>query len=190
MILTTLCYIRKDNHTLMLKRATKDPLKENWNGLGGKFNNNESPTDCIKREIFEESGLIAINPILQALILWPKFDGINDIFCFLYNCYDFTGSLIPSCVEGSLHWILDNRLKELPMWEGDYIFLPWMIDNMKFSSEFTYIKGKFISHKVKFYEEENWNNLINNFVNKKFNLELITEADLCINQIVEIMSLM
>jgi len=59
MKLATLCYItnKKNNSTLMIHRVKKenDYHRGKWNGLGGKFEQGESPEDCAIREIKEES---------------------------------------------------------------------------------------------------------------------------------------
>ena len=59
MILSTLCYIEKDNKYLMLHRTKKknDINKDKWLGIGGKFEEGESPEECIVREVMEETGL-------------------------------------------------------------------------------------------------------------------------------------
>ena len=56
---TTLCYIERDGRYLMLHRTKKenDVNKDKWIGVGGGFEADESPEDCMKREIFEETSL-------------------------------------------------------------------------------------------------------------------------------------
>lgn len=57
MLLTTLCYMEKGNQYLMLHRVKKehDINKDKWIGVGGKFEDKESPEDCLLREVREET---------------------------------------------------------------------------------------------------------------------------------------
>ena len=120
MQLATLCYIRKDNQTLMLHRVKKenDIHEGKWNGLGGKFEAGETPEECIIREVKEESGLNIINPKLHGFISFPLFDEIQDWFVFIFSAHEFTGHIIESD-EGILKWIDDEKLSFLNLWEGD-----------------------------------------------------------------------
>ena len=63
--LTTLCYIEKDNKYLMLHRVSKknDVNKDKWIGVGGHFEEDESPEECLLREVREESGLEEVRPV-------------------------------------------------------------------------------------------------------------------------------
>ena len=64
MQLATLCYIKKNQKTLMLHRIKKqnDIHEGKWNGLGGKFEFGETPEECVIREVKEESGIEITNP--------------------------------------------------------------------------------------------------------------------------------
>ena len=57
--LTTLCYIERDGRYLMLHRTKKekDINKDKYIGVGGHFEPGESPDECLKREVLEETGL-------------------------------------------------------------------------------------------------------------------------------------
>lgn len=154
MKLATLCYVRdtKTNKTLMLHRIKKkqDMHEGKWNGLGGKFEEGESPEECVIREIKEESGLIIQNPKLKGFITFPEFDGFDDWYVFLFTVEHFSGDLIDS-KEGELKWIPDNEVTKLPLWEGDRIFIPWLSEDKFFSAKFIYENKKLISHEVLFY---------------------------------------
>ena len=148
----TLCYVRKDNQTLMLHRIKKenDIHEGKWNGLGGKFHKGESPEDCVIREVKEESGLDILNPQLKGFISFPEFSKNTDWHVFIFVAEEFTGKLINS-PEGVLEWIDNKDLLNLPLWEGDKIFLPWLNQERFFSAKFIYRNGELQDHKVTFY---------------------------------------
>jgi len=152
MKISTLCYIKKNNQTLMLHRIKKknDIHKNKWNGLGGKLIDGESPEECVKREVFEESGLIIESPKLHGIITFPKFDEIDDWIVFIYTAKNFEGNLI-ECNEGKLDWVSDDQLLRLNIWEGDKIFIPWLSQEKFFSAKFIYKKKKLADYSVIFY---------------------------------------
>ena len=136
----------------MLHRIKKenDIHKNKWNGLGGKLEPGESPEECVKREVFEESGLIIESPNLHGVITFPKFDGIDDWIVFVYTANNFEGNLI-ECNEGKLDWVSDDQLLNLNLWEGDKIFIPWLTQDKFFSAKFIYEKKNLINYDVIFY---------------------------------------
>ena len=152
MKISTLCYIKKNNQTLMLHRIKKknDIHKNKWNGLGGKLIEGESPEECVKREVLEESGLIIESPNLHGIITFPKFDEIDDWIVFVYTAKNFEGNLI-GCKEGKLNWVSDDQLLNLNLWEGDKIFIPWLSQEKFFSAKFIYKKKKLADYSVVFY---------------------------------------
>lgn len=152
MQLATLCYIIKDNKTLMLYRNKKpnDFHEGKWNGLGGKFEKSETPEECVIREVKEESGLLIKNPKLHGIITFPMFDNIKDWYVFMFTVTEFTGELIDSN-EGKLEWIPNEKLLELNLWDGDKYFIPWLFQEKYFSAKFIYEDKKYISHIVNFY---------------------------------------
>lgn len=152
MKLATLCYVFDGNLVLMLNRNKKenDMHKGKYNGLGGKFIAGETPEECAIREIEEESGLKVINPELKGFITFPAFDEIDDWYVFLFTANKFSGELIDS-PEGTLEWIEWDKVTELPLWDGDKIFLDWLQQEKFFSAKFNYFDNKFIDYSVVFY---------------------------------------
>jgi len=153
MILATLCYIRDNNRTLMLHRIKKqnDMHEGKWNGLGGKFLPGETPEECAIREIKEESGLDVTDPRLNGVISFPMFDGANDWFVFILTIDKFSGQLIESN-EGDLEWIDNDKLFDLPLWDGDKIFIKWLDNKPFFSAKFVYENGRLLNYTVSFHE--------------------------------------
>lgn len=151
MILATLCYIKQGGKTLMVFRNKKlnDIHEGKWNGLGGKFEEGETPEECIRREVREEAGLIIQNPHLHGLLMFPKFKG-NDWFVFVFTATNFSGELIES-PEGRLEWIGDEDFSGLNLWESDRIFLPWLKEENFFSARFEYEGDVMLGYSVSFY---------------------------------------
>ncbi len=98
MKLATLCYLRQNGKTLMVHRIKKpnDIHEGKWNGLGGKFEPGETPEECARREIFEESGLRVKQLALKGLLTFPLFARDEDWYAFVFVATDFEGSLIES----------------------------------------------------------------------------------------------
>ena len=148
----TLCYVKKNGKTLMLHRIKKknDIHQGKWNGLGGKMEMGESPEECVVREVLEESGFKIKNPKFRAVLTFPAFDQVKDWIVFLFTAEEFSGELI-DCDEGHLEWIDDHKLLDLPLWEGDRLFIDWLKKDKFFSAKFVYDKGALTSHTVQFY---------------------------------------
>lgn len=124
MINTTLCYIEQNGKYLLLHRVKKknDINKDKWIGIGGKFEEWESPEDCIRREALEETGLTLIRPKYRGIVTFIS-DGMNETeFMHLFTATEFEGSL-KDCDEGVLEWVDKQKVHELPHWDGDLIFL-------------------------------------------------------------------
>ncbi len=138
----TLCYIKKDDKTLMLHRIKKqnDIHEGKWIGLGGKLEKGESPEECIIREVKEESGLNIYNPVLKGILTFPNFKG-EDWYVFLYTTSNFSGE-VKECSEGKLEWIENNKIKEINISKGDRLFLEWMEKKKMFSAKFIYKEDK------------------------------------------------
>jgi 8-oxo-dGTP diphosphatase len=151
--LATLCYVRRDGHTLMLYRNRKeaDYHAGKWNGLGGKFEPGESPEQCMRREVLEESGLSVVSARLNGMITFPTFDGSNDWYVFVYTITETTGELTSDCREGELHWIEDAQVAHLNLWEGDRVFLPWLEKPGVFSARLVYDGPRLAYHTVDWY---------------------------------------
>lgn len=123
MISSTLCYIERDGRYLMLHRVKKavDANRDKWIGVGGRFEEGESPEDCVRREVLEETGLTLTDYAYRGLVTFVS-DKWEGEFMHLFTASGFTGE-IKECDEGVLEWISKEELMKLPMWEGDRIFL-------------------------------------------------------------------
>jgi 8-oxo-dGTP diphosphatase len=153
MKLATLCYVRNGEQTLMVHRVKKaqDMHLGKWNGLGGKLEPGETPEECARREIQEESGLEVADLTWKGLLTFPGFSNDEDWYAFVFVATVVDGPLIDS-PEGDLKWVDQEELFGLNLWEGDRIFLPWLDRPGVFSGKFTYLDGQLADHWVEFYE--------------------------------------
>lgn len=129
---STLCYIEKDGQYLMLHRTKKenDVNRDKWIGIGGGFEENESPEDCVRREAYEETGLELGRVTLYSVVTFV-IEGGECEQMFLFKCTDFSGSL-KDCDEGELEWVDKDALYLLDLWEGDRIFLDKIYNGCEF----------------------------------------------------------
>lgn len=133
--LTTLCYIEKDDSYLMLHRVSKknDINKDKWIGIGGHFQLNESPEECLLREAKEETGLTLTSYRFRGIVTFIT-DGLEEAeYMHLYTADGFEGEMI-DCDEGTLEWVPKSKISELNLWEGDLIFFKLLEEDAPFFS--------------------------------------------------------
>ena len=130
--LTTLCYLKKRGHYLMLHRVSKknDVNAGKWIGIGGKFEPGEAPEECMLREAREETGL-ALGSIRFRGILTFVYDRKDPEYIFTYTSSDFevSDSLpVPVCDEGVFRWVPEAEIPGLELWEGDRYLLQYLLE--------------------------------------------------------------
>lgn len=131
---TTLCHIEKDGCYLMLHRIKKenDLNRDKWVGIGGKFEDKESPEECNLREVYEETGLTLKGAVYRGIVTFVS-DKWETEYMHIFYSDSFSGE-VKDCDEGVLEWVKKERLFSLPVWEGDKIFLRLLEENAPFFS--------------------------------------------------------
>ena len=134
MINTSLCYITRGEEVLLLHRVKKknDVNHDKWIGLGGKFEDKESPEDCVLREVREETGLTLTAWRYRGIVTFVS-DLYETEYMHLFTADGFTGEMT-ECDEGEPAWIKKEKLDELPQWEGEKIFLKLLEEEVPFFS--------------------------------------------------------
>lgn len=132
--MTTLCYIETEQSYLMLHRVKKknDMNEDKWLGVGGHFEEGESPEDCLLREVKEETGLTLTSYRIRSVITFVS-DQWGTEYMFLYTADGYEGDL-SECREGELNWIPKNSIGSLNLWEGDLIFFKLLEERQSFFS--------------------------------------------------------
>lgn len=132
--LSTLCQIEKDGKYLMLHRTVKkdDVNKDKWIGVGGHFEADESPEECLLREVKEETGYTLTSWRFRGIVTFISGTGVTE-YMHLFTADGFTGEQIP-CDEGELVWIDKEEVLRLNIWEGDKIFFRLLNEDAPFFS--------------------------------------------------------
>ena len=134
MINSTLCYIYRGDEVLLLHRTRKkdDINHDKWIGLGGKFEEGESPEDCVLREVREETGLTLTSWRYRGIVTFAN-DLYETEYMHLFTADGFTGEMT-ACDEGEPAWIRKREMDRLPQWAGDRIFLRLLEEDVPFFS--------------------------------------------------------
>ena len=154
MRMTTLCYIEKDGKYLMLHRIKKknDISHDKWIGVGGHGEYGESPEECLLREVREETGLTLTSYRFRSLITFVSDACEPEMMC-LFSADGFTGVLTDECNEGELVWVDKEKVLDLPIWEGDRLFLELLLEgeNRFFTVKCVYEGDKLVKNEMQFY---------------------------------------
>lgn len=131
---TTLCYIEREGQYLMLHRVKKknDINQDKWIGIGGKFEDKESPEECLLREVREETGLTLTDYRYRGLVTFVSDRWVTE-YMHLFTATTDQADLI-DCDEGDLEWVDKDKVKDLPIWTGDKIFLDLLAREVPFFS--------------------------------------------------------
>ena len=130
---TTLCYCLRGNDVLMLHRTKKghDINHDKWLGIGGHFEKNETPDECLLREAWEETGLHLTSWQCRGVVTFLPNEPWEGEYMYLFTADGFEGEL-KECDEGDLQWVSREFVDQLPKWEGDQIFLDLIWQNTPF----------------------------------------------------------
>ena len=150
--MTTLCYIENNDCYLMLHRTKKkkDVNKDKWIGVGGHAEGNETPQECLLREVKEETGLSLTSYKFRGLITFISDEYEAEMMC-LFTADGYTGELI-TCDEGELEWVKKSDVPQLPTWEGDAQFLKLLLEDEKrfFAMKLRYEGERLVEKSVEF----------------------------------------
>ncbi len=140
---TSLCYIFMEDKVLLLYRNKKenDANEGKWIGVGGKAEAGETPEECMKREVFEETGLTVKKYHFHGIIRFIS-EMWDDEEMYLFSASEYEGEITGPCDEGKLEWIERGKVFELPMWEGDKYFLKPLLDGQESINTILRYEGK------------------------------------------------
>ncbi len=148
MKMTTLCYLERGDSYLLLHRTKKerDENRDKWIGVGGKFEEGESPEDCLLREVREETGLTLTDYRYRGIVTF-----VSDVspceYMHLFTASGWTGEE-RACDEGDLAWMKKSAFAALPMWAGDRVFLDLLERNVPFFSLKLVYRGESLAEAV------------------------------------------
>lgn len=132
--LSTLCYIEREDQYLMMHRIVKenDINHDKWIGVGGHFEHQESPDECLIREVQEETGYTLTDYRFRGIVTFVYGADVTE-YMHLYTATGYTGTPI-ECNEGVLEWVNKNEVLSLELWEGDKVFFKLLDERDDFFS--------------------------------------------------------
>lgn len=139
-----ICYLRRSSETLLIDyTSTQHPIhKGKFSAPGGKMGKAEKATDATRREVEEETGILARDLIYRGKVLFRNENRTirgkpmpNNWLVYFFDCYDFDERNAHD-VEGKLTWCYNDRVLSLPIHEGDrIIWEKWLSQEKEFSGE-------------------------------------------------------
>jgi 8-oxo-dGTP diphosphatase len=133
----TICHIIR-GRKLLLKKATRGISVGKWNAPGGKLEPGETPVQCAKREVLEETGLRVSKPFYHGTLTFVMDGGMTlHTRAHVFSARDAKGRA-RSSAEGEVRWYLLGRLPEARMWEDDQYWVPLVLRGIRFDATFTY----------------------------------------------------
>lgn len=152
---TTLCYISDGNEWLFIhKKRKNDPNKDKYLGIGGHIEEGETNEECIVREIYEETGIIASESLsnlnqLGVVNFYSDKYGYEEMNVFTADFNGERKQIISECNEGELKWIDKKEAYNLPIWEGDKLIFDMLLEGTKFEMTLCYEGEKLMSKEIK-----------------------------------------
>ena len=127
---STVCCLEKDDKILFIKFEKK--WGKRYAPPGGKVESGETPSECIIREFFEETGVKLVNPKLKGISYWKdSTEGV--IFVFVAN--EYKGEIRES-LEGRLEWIDKSKLDEIFQFDMNKAFTKYLFIDGIFEGKF------------------------------------------------------
>ena len=149
---TTLCYIEQDGAWLMMHRVKKenDLNHDKWVGPGGHFEGDETPEECLLREVYEETGLTLTRYAYRGIVTFVS-DRWESEHMHLFTADRFQGELKTESDEGTLVWVPKEEVRKLPLWEGDLLFFDLLERAGFFTMKLRYEGERLVSHEEHIY---------------------------------------
>lgn len=142
-----LCYLL-DNRKILLIFKKRGIRSGKWNGPGGHLEAGESPVDCARREVEEETGMKALE-ISQAGLLSFYFDKTLKWKVHIFASQRFAGTL-KETEETRPKWLLFEEIPYDEMWEDNRHWMPFLLQDKQFKGSFYFDSEghKLLSHKL------------------------------------------
>lgn len=131
---------------------------DKWLGIGGHFETDETPEECALRELKEESGIVRED------MTDLEYRGLVTFLSSEYKSeymHVFTASVpekfevpLKACDEGELAWVELDRIKDLPVWEGDKIMFDYLF--YRKPRRFFTMKFRYEGDRLAFHEEREY----------------------------------
>lgn len=138
-------------------RKANDLNEGKWVGIGGHFEEGESPEECLVREVKEETGLVLTSYRFRGIVTFVS-DEWGTEYMTLFTADGFEGEItddqMNQCEEGILAWVPKEEVVKLPIWEGDLIFLKMLLEEEHFFTlKLIYEGDRLVKYESRVYDE-------------------------------------
>lgn len=116
MIRVAAAVIERDGRVLIARRNREDPLKHKWEFPGGKIERDETPEECLRRELYEELG---IDAEIGEFICASRHQYAHiSVELLAFSVKKFTGVVRPHDHE-EIRWVVPAQFPDYDFPEAD-----------------------------------------------------------------------
>lgn len=153
LVTPTIVIFVRDGNKMLAQERLKEPFYGTWGTVSGKINFGQNPLECAKRDLLEETGLVAQDVKLRAIEFIKTYEGeklLHHHYNFIVEATSFSGELKAQTHKAHHEWLSVEEYKAKPKFPGN-----WTLDALFTTEDFLVVEaerymeiGKFTGSKL------------------------------------------